>query len=341
MMKTVKCKRVISLLLFVVVIAFSTCVFAEKMLVPIGQTVGITMNMKGITVVDIADIESYDGRFVAPAKNVGIHIGDVIESVNGKAISSVKEFEELISDSNDEIEMTVKREGRKKRFIIKPVLSSSDHKNQIGIWVKDSVSGIGTITYLDPETGAFGGLGHGISEKLNEKAVEISGGNVFDARIVSIQKGGKGQPGELVGIFNEDDKVIGSISENTEVGIKGMIMENCLDQICGAIPVAQRDEVKTGNAEIISNIEEEKTEKFQVEIQKINRDKKNPKGMVIKVTDKRLLEKTGGIVQGMSGSPIIQDGKLVGAVTHVFVNDPTRGYGIFIENMLAETSKVN
>ena len=339
MIKNRKLKSAISVFVGVFIFLFPVVGFSEELLVPIGQTVGVTMNMKGITVVDIADIESCDGSFLAPAKQGGIRVGDFIESVNGKLVSSVKDFEELIANSEDEVEIVVRRDDKKKTFSVKPVLSSQDNKYRLGVWVKDAVSGIGTITYLNPETGEFGGLGHGIAENENGDVIEISDGEVLDARVVSIQKGGKGQPGELVGIFTEEDEVLGHISENTAVGIKGEVSGNCFEQICEAMPVAKREEVKTGKAEIVSNIEEGKIEKFEVEIQKINRDTDNPKGMVIKVTDKKLLEKTGGIVQGMSGSPIIQNGKLIGAVTHVFVNDPTRGYGIFIENMLDEAKK--
>lgn len=335
-------KSIISSLLSTCVLVFSNLVFAEEMLVPIGQTVGVTMDMKGITVVDIADVECYDGVFVAPAKDAGIRTGDIIESVDGKTMNSVSDFEKFIEDADEsEVEIVIKRDGKKKAFCVKPAQSSQDGKFRLGVWVKDSVSGIGTITYLNPETGEFGGLGHGITEQSAGKITDVSGGEIVDARIVSIQKGGKGQPGELIGIFTETDSILGNVTENSEVGIKGEVSKTAdLMQIMDAIPVAKRDEVKTGKAEILSNIEEGKIEKFSIKIQRINRDENNPKGMVIKVIDPSLLEKTGGIVQGMSGSPIIQDGKLVGAVTHVFVNDPTRGYGIFLENMLSEASKV-
>lgn len=340
MNKNKKWKNMIGGILSTIFVIMPSFVFAEEMLVPVGQTVGVTMNMKGVTVVDIADVDEGDGRFVSPAGNAGIRVGDVIESVDGKSVTSAKDFDEMVSNAKDELTLVAHRDGKKKTFSVKPIRSSQDKKFQLGIWVKDTVSGIGTVTYLNPKNGEFGGLGHGIAENKNGEVVNISQGEIVDARIVSVQKSGKGQPGELVGVFSDQDKVLGYINENTEVGIKGVVIDGELKKALDAIPVAKREEVKIGTAEMLSNIEDGKIERFQVEIQKINRDSKNPKGMVVKITDKKLLEKTGGIVQGMSGSPILQNGKLVGAVTHVFVNDPTRGYGIFIENMLAESEKV-
>ncbi len=336
MIRLTRWKCVICGLLSTLVVLFPSMAFAEEMLIPIGQTVGITLNMKGITVTDIADIECYDGSVVTPAKDAGICAGDVIKSINGKPMQSVKDFEEFIhvADENN-VEIVILRDGKEKSISIQPAQSVADGKFRLGVRVKDAVSGIGTITYYNPNDGSFGGLGHGITEKTDETS-DLFDGEILDARIVSIQKGGKGQPGELVGVFTEQDDVLGIVTKNSEVGIKGTAQsDKSFDRIMEPIPVARRNEVKTGKAEILSNIEEGKIERFSIKIQKINQDSNNPRGMVIKITDDRLLEKTGGIVQGMSGSPIIQDGKLVGAVTHVFVNDPTRGYGIFIENMLS------
>ena len=230
--------------------------------------------------------------------------------------------------------------GNEKHCRTKAILSQKDGHYRLGIWIKDAASGLGTVTYANPETGDFGALGHSISEGVNEEVLTIQSGEVWKASIVSVQKGSKGQPGELIGVFSEGKEKIGEIQSNTTVGLKGKLdkIEN-FDVISDAIPVAERDTVCEGEAEILANIEENKIERFSVEIQKINKNESDSKGMVVKITDQRLLSKTGGIVQGMSGSPILQNGKFVGAVTHVFVNDPTRGYGIFIENMLAETAK--
>ncbi len=310
---------------------------AAESLIPVGQTVGVTLDMKGVTIVDTTDVEDQDGNLSSPAKDAGLRAGDVIESINGKTMDSAKDLEEIIAkQGGEELTIQMKRGNEEKECHLTPVLSGTDGVYRLGIWIKDAASGIGTVTYIDPETGEFGALGHGIAETPESEAIEVKGGEILDASIVSIQKGGKGQPGELVGVFTEDDKKLGTVYANTLVGLKGTIVQGAdLKPIMDAVPVATRDEVETGNAEILSNVEEGSIEKFSVEIQKINRDTDNPKGMVIKVTDPKLLEKTGGIVQGMSGSPILQNGKIVGAVTHVFVNDPTRGYGIFIENMLS------
>ncbi len=317
--------------------------FAEEMLIPVGQTVGVTMNMKGVTVVDIADVKGSDGNCVQPGKDAGIRAGDVIESIDGKQVDSAKRFEEIVAEGKGkELKIIARRGHERKSFLVKPALSSTDGKYRLGVWVKDAASGIGTVTYYNPETDEFGALGHGISDHQTGTAIGISGGEILDARIVSIQKGCKGQPGELVGVFGENDRKLGIVEENTEVGLKGRMISGVkFSSLMNAIPIARRKDVQIGKAQILSNIEEGKIEAFEIEIQKINCDTQNSKGMVIKVTDQKLLEKTGGIVQGMSGSPIIQEGKLVGAVTHVFVNDPTRGYGIFIENMLAEEEEIS
>ena len=334
-----KIRGIFFVLLFVI---FQMTGFAEGIsLVPVGQTVGITLDMKGVTVVDTTDVEALDGKRSAPAKDGGIRAGDIIEEIDDSPIDSASDMERLIANcGGEEMKLIIRRGENRKECKVTPTLSADDEKYRIGVWIKDAASGIGTITYFNPETKEFGALGHGITEMPEQKVISIRNGEVLDASIVSVRKGGKGQPGELVGVFTEDDRKLGNVSANTEVGLKGTIDEpKELKTVMEPITVAERSEVKEGDAEILANVEEGKIEKFSVEIQKINKDANNPKGMVIKVTDNRLLDKTGGIVQGMSGSPIIQNGKLVGAVTHVFVNDPSRGYGIFIENMLAETKK--
>ena len=314
---------------------------AAESLIPVGQTVGVTLDMKGVTVVDTTDIEDKNGEISSPAEKAGIKIGDVIETIDGKPVSSAEDLEKIITGKDGtELKLQIRRGDKEKECVVTPVLSGAEGVYRLGIWVKDAASGIGTVTYLNPETKEFGALGHGIAETPESQPISAKGGEIMDAKIVSIQKGGKGQPGELVGVFTEEDKKLGTVLANTPAGLKGIAeKEESFKTVMDAVPVASREEVETGDAEILSNVEEGKIEKFQVEIQKINKDTDNPKGMVIKVTDPNLLEKTGGIVQGMSGSPIVQNGKLVGAVTHVFVNDPTRGYGIFIENMLAEAGE--
>ncbi len=326
-------------LFFLIFVMTSITGLAETMrLVPIGQTVGVILDMKGVTIVDTTDVEGYDGKRSAPAKDAGLHAGDIIEKINGEAVDSAKDLERIVTEQGGaQLTITAKRGSDEKIYSVTPALSSTDGNYRLGVWIKDAASGIGTVTYLNPETLEFGALGHGISETPEGQAISMKDGEILDASIVSIQKGDKGKPGELVGIFAETNKKLGTVTSNTDVGLKGKLDDSAnLSTVMEAIPVAERSEVTTGDAEILTNIEEGSIQTFSVEIQKINKDAENPKGMVLKVTDRQLLDKTGGIVQGMSGSPIIQNGKLVGAVTHVFVNDPTRGYGIFIENMLEE-----
>ncbi len=316
-------------------------IWAENLsLVPVGQTVGVTLDMEGVTVVDTTDVEDYDGKRYTPAKDAGIKSGDVIKRINQIEIESAKHMEELVNQQADqEFVIVFERNNQERETNVKAALSSKDGHYKLGIWIKDAASGIGTITYYNPETLEFGALGHGITEE-GKGILPIRGGELWNATVVSVQKGNKGTPGELLGIFAETEEKIGSIVSNTKHGLKGELTR-ALNTVTGALSIAERTEVVEGEAEILSNIEENKIETFSIEIEKINKDTSNDKGIILKITDEQLLEKTGGIVQGMSGSPIIQNGKLVGAVTHVFVNDPTHGYGIFIENMLNEAMKVN
>ena len=305
-------------------------------LVPVGQAVGITLDMDGVSVVNTAEVKGYDGKSYTPAEDAGIKTGDTVTEINGEKINSASRLAETVNENGEnQLTVKVKRGDDEKIVTVKAILSADDGHYRIGVWAKDAASGIGTVTYYNPESKEFGALGHQISEPPSEDALPISGGSILKSAVVSIERGEKGVPGELMGVFSEDKEKIGTVTENTVVGIKGILDgETNLGCDKTPIPVAERDEVYEGAAEIRSNIEGEKIETFSVEIQKINGDKEDTRGMVVKVTDPRLLEKTGGIVRGQSGSPIIQDGKLVGAVTHVFVNDPTRGYGIFMENML-------
>ena len=220
---------------------------------------------------------------------------------------------------------------------IVPIYSEKDNEYKIGTWIKDGTQGIGTLTYVDPETLDFGALGHGITDSDLKKLIPIKQGEITKASITSIKKGEKGEPGEISGIIEySDPSIIGSVSQNTSLGIFGKINDNGVDYLCHKkIPVAFQNEVHEGKATILASITGEGVGEYEVYVQKVAQYSTEPtKGMIVKITDERLLDLTHGIVQGMSGSPIIQDGKLIGAITHVFVQDPTKGYGIFIENML-------
>ena len=221
-----------------------------------------------------------------------------------------------------------------------PVKSSEDGKYHIGLWVRDSTAGIGTLTFYDADTGKFGALGHGITDIDTGTLMSVKSGEKLESDILGVKMSRSGVPGELKGVFSEG-RQLGTIESNTEVGIYGKLEKHAMQRMKGKMyPVGVRANIKEGPAVILSNIDGKKTEEYDIVIQKVSRQNLNgSKGMIIKITDERLLSTTGGIVQGMSGSPVIQDGKIVGAVTHVLVNDPTRGYGIFIETMLMNASQ--
>ena len=312
----------------------------EKCVIPSGRSVGVILSTDGVLVVSLSDVDGVNNKTSSPAKDAGIKNGDLIQSFNGIKTDTVTDLTTAISNSQgNDCPIVINRNGNKTELLIKPVKSQNDGLFKIGAWVKDAASGIGTLTFYDPETKSFAALGHGISDPETGKILPISTGNILNSSIVSVTKGEKGIPGELNGIFKEDDPAIGKITLNTPHGIFGSFTTAQLIS-SDALPIARRDEVKPGVAYILCSIEGNTVEKFEIEIEKIMpKSISSQKGMVIKITDEALLQKTGGIVQGMSGSPIIQNGKLTGAVTHVFLNEPTRGYGIFIENMLKETEK--
>lgn len=316
----------------------SVNVSQAKRLVPSGEAIGIKLFTEGLLCVGVSELLDADGNIVNIASKYNINAGDIFISANGKKLETTEQLAQIVSESQGKsIEMVLLRNGTELKKKVVPIMTADGFK--IGIWVRDSTAGIGTLSFVDMETKKYGALGHPICDSDTGMVMPVSDGSVLRADIFGIQKGEKGSPGELKGTFSAEGD-IGTIEKNTNYGIYGSI-ENTKAIEGESIPVASKNAIKKGKAQIISNISGKKTESFDIEIQRIltfgTEDNKN---MVIKVTDSDLLETTGGIVQGMSGSPIIQDGKIVGAVTHVFVNDPTRGYGIFIENMLAEAEEI-
>ena len=322
-------------------LAVSTEVSAEKTVIPGGKCIGVALSTDGVLVVDVSDVVSSDGKHTSPAKDAGIKSGDLIQSFNGNEIESVSDLNTAINSSGGKASsVKLNRNGNIREVLITPKVSQSDGGFKIGAWVKDAASGIGTLTFYDPDTKSFAALGHGICDSETGNLLTVGDGNILSSSIVSIDKGEKGVPGELNGIFKDDEPILGKITDNNDCGIFGTCESNILTGT-QTVPIADRDEVKLGSAYILANVEGNSIEKFDIEIIRIMpKAISSQKGMIIRITDEKLLNKTGGIVQGMSGSPVIQNGKLVGAVTHVFVNDPTRGYGIFIENMLAEAEKI-
>ncbi|MBQ9757329.1 MAG: SpoIVB peptidase [Clostridia bacterium] len=314
---------------------------AGEKVIPGGKSIGVTLKADGVIVTALAEITDKEGNAVSPAKDAGIKIGDLIKSFNDTEIDGVDELTTLIESVGETpAKMSLMRNGKKVSAVIRPQTSKEDGKQKIGAWVKDAASGIGTITFYNPETGFFSALGHGITDADSGELIAIDGGEILNSTIVSVEKSKKGSPGELKGIFSENGDPIGKITSNSCFGISGKINSD-FSIAAEAVEIASKSEICPGSACIISNVEGNQTERFDVEILRVLPEYNgSSKNMIIKITDENLLSKTGGIVQGMSGSPILKDGKLVGAVTHVFVNDPTRGYGIFIENMLTEAEKV-
>lgn len=307
-------------------------------LVPLGNAIGVTLNMDGVMIVTVSDMVCSDGQTAAPARDAGLKAGDLIKSVNGDELHSVDELFTVLEEvQNTPVSIQVERKGELVDSLITPAKERESGEYKLAAWVKDAASGIGTITFYEPESRMFGALGHSITDNQTGEPVSLAGGNVLKSTIVAVDRGERGCPGELKGVFMEERDKIGTVLENNDCGLFGQL-DSDSDLLGGtALPLAGRTEVKAGTASILSNVEGDCVQEYTVEIQKIDRSNNDShKDMVIKVTDPKLLEKTGGIVQGMSGSPIIQDGKLVGAVTHVFVNDPTRGYGVFIDCMLKE-----
>lgn len=294
-------------------------VLPEMSLVPGGKAVGIKMFTKGLICVGTEKLKGIDGESYNIAKALDIKETDMIISANGKILHTVEEFADIVARSEgNPVTLAVRRNGEDFTKIATPVKTEDGYK--LGLWVRDSTAGIGTVTFTDSVSGGFGALGHPITDVDTGILMPVDKGTINSARITGVNKGGRGVPGELYGIFSGADEDCGVILKNTDRGIYGTLLDTpVLNYKNEPMPVASGSQVKTGKAEIYANIEDDKIEKFEIEISKIMRYAPDSKNMIVKVTDKRLLEKTGGIVQGMSGSPIIQDGKLVGAVTHVYV----------------------
>lgn len=294
-----------------------------------GMPFGVKIQTKGLQVVKFDDENS-------PAKSSGVKLGDTIIKVNDKEINSIEDFSKEINKcSGKEVILTILRNGKSLSIKVKPKFDQDENKYKTGIWIKDSTSGIGTVTFINPENNAFGGLGHGICDSTTGEVVPLSKGIVLDVTINGVLKGQIGKAGELKGTFNA--KKIGVINENSTCGVFGYL-SNTLKSPENKMKLCAKEDLKEGEAYIWCTLSDCEPQKYTIEISDINRTQGNNKNFKIKITDEKLLEKSGGIVQGMSGSPIIQNGKLVGAVTHVLINDPTSGYGIFIENMLNEAT---
>lgn len=290
---------------------------APETLIVGGNVIGLTLQGDGVSIVEFTE--------KAPEK-AGLKRGDVLQKINGTPIRSAKEIGKIVSTSGTQpLKLTILRDGKEKQVSLSATDTADGKK--LGILVREEMKGIGTVTYYDPESGTFGALGHGVSDGTN--LLPITGGDVLASQVAAVVKGEAGEPGCLQGLISAREKN-GEILKNTPQGIFGVMRKPQGDEL----PVAEKKEIHTGKAEIISNVKGTEICHYDVQILAIYPREKNDRNLLIEVTDPELLRQTGGIVQGMSGSPIVQDGKIIGAVTHVLIDEPSQGYGIFIENML-------
>lgn len=310
----------------------------EPLLIPCGNPFGIKLLTDGVIAVEVSGFETASG-YRSPAADAGIKTGDIIKTVNGKKVKSNEDIEKIISESGGKsLSFNLMRDEKNLILNVEPQLCSADGSYRAGLWVRDSSAGIGTVTFYDPETGVFAGLGHPVCDVDTGNILPLSEGEVVNVSVNGIKRGTAGVPGELMGSFSSLS-AIGSLELNCADGLYGVMPSfSCCNE---AVPLGMRQEIETGEAYIYTTVSGNQPKLYKIVIEKIDlHDTKGSKNMIIRVTDKELLEKSGGIVQGMSGSPIIQNGKLVGAVTHVFVNNPAKGYAIFADTMYECSKKV-
>ena len=320
-------------------------VVSERILIPGGQSVGIKMNVKGVLVVGLEEIET-DNSIVSPGYTAGLEIGDIVTAVNDEEVYYAGDVSKIVNAAKEKkkgrsINIKVRRKEKELSFDLVPVKEKTSGEYKIGLWVKEKIAGIGTMTFYDPKTNVIASLGHGIYESRTGTLLEAGNGELLRTEVKSIKEGHAGKPGEIRGIFYADDEAIGDVKKNSSYGIyaKGKTPERL--NLSKPIVMGYQDQIEEGDAYILTTIDGSTVEKFDIKITKVNRQSSpDSKSMEIEVVDDRLLKYCGGIVQGMSGSPIIQNNRLVGAVTHVFVNNPTKGYGIFAEWMVSEGEKI-
>lgn len=353
-----KCKKIailLSLIVFFGILSFSlikinqfenkikittASLFPVVKIIPGGEPIGVRLNVDGVFVVGFSDVETNTRKKQSPAVLNGIEIGDSILEVDKHKLESSRQLSNIVNKSSGrKLNFKIKRKNKIIDLNFKAIQSNSNNEYKIGLWVRDSTAGVGTLTYYDPLTCKFGALGHPINDIDTGTLLPIKDGKIYSAKIISIEYGERGKPGELKGMFSDEDE-IGVLEKNTTEGIYGKINKSYGSNNLNnkPMPIARQSEIKEGAAKILTSINGSSVKEYNIDIVKLNKQSKpNSKGMILRITDKELLDKTGGIVQGMSGSPIIQNGKIIGAVTHVFVNNPRMGYGIYIEWMLKET----
>lgn len=304
---------------------FTNAYASDIKVIPIGKAVGIRILTDGLVVVGTSSV---NGENVC--EKYGIRINDQIEKINNEQIESTDSFSKIINENPNGVTLSIKRDNQNVLINAVPVLGE-DNIYRLGIWVRDSTAGIGTMTYINPENNTFAALGHAINDIDTGNILCVKSGNILGCDILSVNKSRRGHPGEINGAFNNN--TLGEITKNTQIGIYGKMSDNEYSSE-NAVPIADKSEIYEGEAHIISDVINQNPTEYSIKINKITND--TDKSLIITITDPRLIDFTGGIVQGMSGSPIIQNGKLVGAVTHVFVNSPLKGYGTLAENMIKE-----
>lgn len=322
MLKKFKIKILIFLTSFIMPI--SILAYSEY-IIPGGENIGIEIKSKGVMIVGLYEI---NGKYLGT--EAGLKVGDVITKINNQNVETIDDMTEQISKSEETIQINYIR-NEKEETTTMNLIKDENNVYKTGLYVKDEIKGIGTLTYIDPETKLFGALGHEIIEKTTGKILEVKDGKIYNSKVTNIEPSRNGNPGEKNAVFGNQ---IGEIKENTNKGIFGEYQEKIPEK--KKYKVAQIDEIKTGEAKILTVLNDEEIKEYKIEILKISDKNEKTKNLLFEIKDENLLETTGGIVQGMSGSPIIQDNKIIGAVTHVVVDSPTKGYGIFITNMLEE-----
>lgn len=315
-------------------------VVPDLKVIPGGQTIGVKVKSDGILIVGHHQITGPNGK-VSPGEEAGLKMGDLITHLNGKKLNDAKEVAGIVEkagNSHKPLDVTFKRGNEVKTTKLTPGFDQKDKLWRLGLYIRDSAAGVGTLTFYAPQQGVYGALGHVITDMNTQTPIVVGSGQVIQSSVTSISKSENGEPGEKRAIFVKEGKQLGTIERNTNFGIFGKMEQNPDHSLYGEpVPVAFAEDVKEGPAEILTVVNGQKVERFKVEIMHVAKQTApETKGMVIRITDPKLINKTGGIVQGMSGSPIMQNGKLIGAVTHVFVNDPKSGYGCFIEWMLRD-----
>lgn len=319
-------KLKLAILLTLSIMPTSILAYSEY-IIPGGENIGIELNSKGVMIIGLYKIEnSY------PGKDANLKVGDVITSINDENISTIDELVKTINTSSDTVKLEYTRDNKKLETNLR-LTKDENGVCKTGLYVKDSISGIGTLSFIDPNTKLFGALGHEIIEKSTGEILEIKDGKIFTSDVTSIDRSENGVPGEKNAKLNQNE-ITGDVFENTNKGIFGTYTETLPNK--KTYKVAKPEEIKTGSATILTVLSGTKIKEYKIEINKINDNNEDTKNLKFTITDNELLKQTGGIIQGMSGSPIIQNDKIIAVVTHVVVNNPTQGYAIFITKMLEE-----